>query len=150
MNSGPTPIPPDNGTNESTSVSQPSLPRPEPTPRLDRIAHLQTLLLATILSLLVLALGVNLFIFRQMQGARAQLTASRLLNRNLSEQYQAKEPTMRQFIQSLQTYAATHPEFQPILHRYRSGLAQFFTDAPIARPGSLQPIADPKFNGNRR
>lgn len=129
------PLPPGNGSAASDTTAE--LRSSRELRLLDRQRHLQTLLLATIFSLLVMSLGVNLFIYKQMQGARAQLTASRVVTRNLSEQYQAKEPTMRQFVQSLQTYAATHPEFQPILQRYRSGLAQFFTDSPIARPGTL-------------
>ncbi len=127
------PLPPD----DAALASAPDF-RPSRELRLiDRYRHLQDLLLVTILSLLVMSLGVNLFLFKQMQGARTQLAASRAMTRTLSEQYQVKEPAMRQFVQSLQTFSATHPEFQPVLQRYRSGLAQFFTDLPIARPGTL-------------
>ena len=102
-------------------------------------AQLSVLILATILSLLVMSLGVNLFIFKQMRGARMQLAAARVAARNLAEQYQVKEPAMRQFIQALQAFAATHPDFLPILERYRPALPQFFLDTTPILPAPSIP-----------
>ncbi len=83
---------------------------------------------------LLLSLASNLFVYVQMRGARAQLANARTVARSLSEQYQAKEPNMRQFVSALISFSSTHPEFQPILARHRAGLAPFFADAGILRP----------------
>lgn len=103
---------------------------------------LQTLVLAAIAAVLVMSLGVNLFLYKQMRSARQQLTAARSLVQNLSDQYQAKEPAMRQFVITLQSFAAAHPEFEPVIQRYRIALPQFFNEMPVARP-SQGPARDP-------
>src|SRR5829696_6563217 len=92
------------------------------------------LLLLTIMSLVVMSLGVNLFIFKQMRAARAQLAAVRINVGVLSEEYQLKEPTMRRFVGALQAFATSQPDFQPILQRYRSGLSQFFINPALSAP----------------
>ena len=83
-----------------------------------------------------------------MRAARTQLGASRSVERNLADQYRIKEPAMRQFVAALQGFAVTHPDFQPILQRYRTGLPQFFVDfdalvRPPARLGTGAPPPAP-------
>lgn len=112
-----------------TSAS-PSTPQPQTSAR-DRFRQLQALLLATILSLLVMSLGVNLFLFKQMRNTRAQVAGARAYVQNLSDQYQAKEPAMRQFVSGLEAFAAVHPDFQPVVRRYRASLPQFFNERAL-------------------
>lgn len=113
-----------------------------------QVRELYSLFFASMTALIILSLGVNLFIFRQMQAARTQLAASRSAVQTLTEQYQRKEPAMRQFTSELQTYAASHPEFAPILARYRPALPQFFNQPLLEGPRRtpLIPASDPPPN----
>lgn len=111
-----------------------------------RLDHLHRLVLGTLLSLLVMSLGLNLFIFGQMRAARTQVVASRLLAQNLSEQYEVKEPAMRQFIATLRRFAMSNPDFQPVLNRYQRDLPQFFPDPKLnvaPSPATVTPAPAP-------
>jgi hypothetical protein len=55
----------------------------------------------------------------------------------LQAQYREKEQNMKNFIVALQTFAATHRDFQPVLDKYRYDLPQFL--APPAAAGTAPP-----------
>jgi hypothetical protein len=127
------------------NASSPPTPSPDPRPPRDtpprdggrrHLRQTDPLLLLTIAALLVMSLGVNLFIFKQMRGARAQLAAVRANVRTLSNEYQVKEPAMRRFVGALQAFAAGQPDFQPVLQRYRLGLSHFFVEPALPPPAA--------------
>lgn len=110
---------------------------------------LRQLLLATLGSVLIMSLGLNLFIFKQMRSARAQLALSRDAVQKLSRQYQMKEPAMRDFVAALQAFAVSHADFQPILQTYRAALPQFFVSqgalpTPSPVPQSIRSTSETK------
>jgi len=98
---------------------------------------LRTLLTATFVALLVLALSVNAFLYKQMRQARAKVSESRPAIQRLQAQYREKEQNMKNFIVALQTFAAAHRDFQPVLDKYRYDLPQFL--APPAPAGTTPP-----------
>jgi hypothetical protein len=98
---------------------------------------LRTLLTATFVALLVLAVSVNLFLGKQMRQVRAKVSESRPAIQRLQTQYREKEQNMKNFIVALQTFAATHRDFQPVLDKYRYDLPQFL--APPATAGTAPP-----------
>jgi len=111
-----------------------SLPRQRPTSMsatsvqlLEQQCHdLRTLLMATLVSLVILSMGLTLFLAKQMRLIRGKLSDSRPVVYRMAADFQTKEPNMKTFIFSLQNYAHSNPTFQPILDRYRSAIPQYF------------------------
>jgi hypothetical protein len=109
------------------------------------VQQIYRLVVVGLAALVILGLGVNVFFLKQFLTARTQLASTRIVVENLSAQYRQKEPAMRQFVVALQTFAATHPDFQPTLQRYRRALPRFFVEptgiasnqAPV-RPSSIK------------
>src|SRR5438093_12726126 len=118
---------------------QPDLLQPRPTslPTItvqeleQQCQDLRTLLTATFVALLVLSMSVNLFLAKQMRMVRAKLSESRPVVQRMESEFKVKEPNMKNFLHSLQTFALANRDFQPVLDRYRSALPQYFL-APVA------------------
>src|SRR5688572_20021722 len=111
---------------------QPELPRQRPTsmPSVTvleleaQCQDLRTLLTATLVALLVLSVGVNLFLAKEQRIVRQKLTALRPMVYDLAAQFRQKEPNMKAFINALQTYSYSNPDFRPLLDRYKVAIPQ--------------------------
>lgn len=151
---------------ESTpeSQSQPEALRERPTEfhrvtigEVEQQCHdLRTLLNATFVVLLVLSLSVNLFLGKQMRLIRAKVSESRPVIQRMQAEFQKKEPNMRNFVNALQSFGAVHPDFLPIIGRYRQVVPQYFTSpvavstAPQGSPVPVNPaIGQPPPNAAR-
>jgi hypothetical protein len=85
------------------------------TEELDRdIAWLRAIVFWVIVGLLLLTVAVNLFLWRQVQNVRAEIAAER---RHI-EEYSKADPAVRDLMRRLHAFAATHPDFQPIMAKY--------------------------------
>lgn len=144
---------------DSSDEQQPDLPPQQPEPLLQRptslpaitvqeldqqCQDLRTLLTATFVALLVLALSVNLFLYKQMRQMRAKVSESRPVIQRLQTQFREKEPNMKNFIVALQSFGAAHRDFQPVLDKYRYDLPQYLAPpaaASTAPPGVKVPVA---------
>jgi hypothetical protein len=94
----------------------------------EQYLHLRKLLSGTLAALLFLLLGVCLFLGKQMRNVRAQLEQQRpFVMQSVSEFESRIEPNLKNFANQLQTFAATHPDFRPIIDAYRGPLAHYFT-----------------------
>jgi hypothetical protein len=136
MSTSPSPFHPPGGERSSPDLRQ-------------EIQQIYRLVVVGLAALVILAVGVNLVLLKQFLTARRQLAATRTLVENLSAQYRQKEPAMREFVGALQTFAATHPDFQPTLHRYRRALSHLFVEPSGSisnRPPnpSNRPVAPPR------
>jgi hypothetical protein len=98
---------------------------------------LKTLLTATCVALLVMAMSLNLFLIKQMRLVRTKVSESLPGIQRLQAQFREKEPNMRNFIVALQNFAAANRDFQPVLEKYRYDLPQYL--APPAAAGSTTP-----------
>src|SRR6185503_8981013 len=65
---------------------------------------LRTLLTATFVALLVLAVSVNAVLYKQMRQVREKLYENRPAIQRLQAQYREKEQNMKDFIVALQTF----------------------------------------------
>src|SRR4051794_10145568 len=75
---------------------------------------LRSLFLFALIALVGMTLTVDLcFIRRQMTYVRAQVDEQRPKVRDKITGFKSREPVVRDFIASLQTFAATNHEFQP-------------------------------------
>lgn len=152
-------IPPDS---RPQPTPDPTRPRPAEFQRvsmveLEQQCHdLRTILTAALVALVVLSFAVNLFLAKQMRMVRAKVTESRPIIQRMQAEFQRKEPNMQKFISSLQSFATTNPEFQPVLMRYRQVIPQYFSSpiavstAPPSGPVPANPaIGQPPPNANR-
>ncbi len=81
---------------------------------------LRKLFVATLLALIILSGGLNIFFLRQMIFVRKDLDVVRPQVSQLLANYQATEdPQIKTFINSLIGYGRTHPDFLPILVKYK-------------------------------
>ena len=81
----------------------------------EKLRALRRIIEAALVALVFLSVGVNSYMWRQSRMLSRQLEEAR---RFLADYQQNKEPTIRGFISSLQSFAKSHPEIQPILTRY--------------------------------
>ncbi len=119
-------------------------PRPEPAarPGLEQLQaqyqSLRSTLVAMLIALVLLSFGVILFIGKQMTTVHARLDAFRPEAYPLTSDFQKRyEPLMRNFLSSLQWFAVTNRDYQPILDKYRTALYPYFppvSPAPAAVP----------------
>jgi hypothetical protein len=93
---------------------------------------LRSLFIYVLVGLIAMTLTVDLcFIRKQMIVARAQLDDQRPKVSDKVASYKKQiEPRVRDFVSSVQTFAATNRDFQPVLDRYRPYLMPYLTPSP--------------------
>jgi hypothetical protein len=97
-------------------------PSQTPIPGADPLALIRSeqsfqrlVLLATIVALILISTGVNLFLLRQISLARRQADEFRAI----VQDYEANNlPVMNKFVSDLRIFTASHPDFAPILAKY--------------------------------
>jgi hypothetical protein len=101
--------------------------------------QLQNLLLATLLALILLAIGVGMFIFKQLRMVQQNLAESRPAVMKMVGDYQrVSEPLIRNFSMALAQFASTNQDFRPILEKYRPALSNYM-GAPLPGAGPIPP-----------
>jgi hypothetical protein len=133
-----------------SSSEQPDLLQPRPTelPSItlqeleQQCLDLRTLLMAAFVALLVLSLSINLFFAKQMRMVRSKVSESRPIVQRLEAEFKRKEPNMKKFVSALQAFAASNPDFQPVLDRYRAVLPQYLV-VPVAISSKPPGVAMP-------
>lgn len=100
-----------------------------------QVNSLRTLLTCTWLALIILSLGVNIFIWRQMSLVRQQLDES---SRVVADYHRVTEPRIRELLGKLEVFAAANRDFQPIFSKYVPSRPQ----PPI--PSAAKPAAPVK------
>jgi hypothetical protein len=95
---------------------------------------LRTLVMGTLIGALALSVGVGIFSFKQLRLMRDQLTEARAsLARATNEFSKVREPAIRSFIASLQSFAQSNRDFQPVFDRYRRFLFMYYPPStPVA------------------
>lgn len=90
--------------------------QPEPgTEALDRdVAGLRAALFWIVAGLLALTAAFVVYLAQQIANVRAEIDAQR---RRIAEYHQL-EPQVKDLITRLHSFAATHPDFQPIMAKY--------------------------------
>jgi hypothetical protein len=107
-------------------------------------AFLETLVALTISALILSSLGLNLFLFKQMRLVRGQLNNQKQISTSILEEFHSKrEPSIHNFVNKLQAYADTKPEFRVILDKYRTPLAKYFATPPETPAPSAAPAPAP-------
>lgn len=103
---------------------------------------LRKLFIASLVGLLLLGLSFNYFILRQMVFTRKDLDVVRPQVAQMVEGYtKNEEPQIRSYVNSLITFAKTHPDFTPILAKYKIVPATGTTAPPALAPAAAVPAA---------
>src|SRR5438046_2909020 len=99
--------------------------------------QLQSLFVVSLSALLVLGLVCCLFMFKQWRMVRAQVEDQRpTVQKMWSDYTNSSEKLVRNFVGSLQSFAAQHRDFQPILDRYREPLRSYFVPSVPGPPSN--------------
>lgn len=141
--------------NPSTPQSDlsPAQPRGGPSITVEELQYhfegLRSLFLYAMVALIVLTLTLDLsFLRKQMVFARAQLDDQRpKVGKVVADFRRSTEPLIRNFTAALQTFTASHHDFQPILERYRLILSPYMgtsLSAPAEPAPAKPPQAPPK------
>jgi len=101
---------------------------------------LRSLFFLALLGLIIATLAVDVcFVRRQMVAVRSQVDDQRpKINKMVAEYKKSTEPLVRNFTASMQSFAASNHDFQPIFERYRPYLGP--TAAAAAPATTAQPI----------
>jgi len=118
----------------------PSRPAPAPAPVAqlagtvemvqEHTEDMRRLLHAAFVAVIVLALGVNLFLWKQMRIAGEQLERERGEMERAEAAFRKRDPEFRRIINALLQFASTHPDYGEILARYRAVLPQYLPTMP--------------------
>jgi hypothetical protein len=88
------------------------------------VDSLRGLLNAALLLVIILATGLNIFLYRQVTLGRRQVADT---NETLTNYEKNMRPTVVKFLTQIQAFAKANPDFAPIL-------AKHFPSSPIAVP----------------
>lgn len=118
---------------------------------LERCEQLQKLFIASLVALLILGISVDYFLIRQMNFIQKDLETVRPQLTLLLANYQkVEDPQIKSFVGALVNYARTHPDFNPILAKYKipspSPLpaTQLLPTSPVAAPKVAPPVSSKK------
>jgi hypothetical protein len=88
-------------------------------------------------ALLVMGVGVNIYLGKQMRLARMQLSEQRQTFSKTAEDFtNNSEPMIREFAGAMQSFASTNKDFAPIFDKYRPAFSKYLSGsspAPAAR-----------------
>ena len=105
--------------------------------------QLRYLFVLSAASIVLICLAVCVFMGKQWRTVKAQVEEQRKTVQTMWVDYsKTSQPLIRDFVRSLQGYAAQDRNFQPVLEKYRRPLAEYF--APPAAPPTQPPPAAPK------
>ena len=97
-------------------------------------ASLQRQVSTLLLALFILSGTVTVYLWRQARYARADLEVLKPPAAQVIQSFKQEKPIMDDFIAKLNEFGKTHPDFAPILNKYRiqPGATAGITSAPPA------------------
>jgi hypothetical protein len=96
---------------------------------------LRSLFYLATFALLVMGVGVNIYLGKQMRLARAQLAEQRQTIGRATDDFQNNnEPMIREFAGAMQSFASTNKDFAPIFDRYRPAFSKYITGSSAQSP----------------
>ncbi len=82
-------------------------------------------------ALLVMGVGVNIYLGKQMRLARTQLAQQR---QTVDDFQKNSEPMIQEFAVAMRSFAATNKDFEAIFERYRPVFSNYLTGASAQPP----------------
>src|SRR5262245_53011469 len=94
----------------------------------EQFHSLRNLFYLATFAMLVMGVGVNIYLGKQMRLARVQLAEQRqALGRAADDFQNTSEPMIREFAGAMQGFASTNKDFAPIFERYRPAFSKYLT-----------------------
>ena len=94
---------------------------------------LQNLFYIATFALLVMGVGVNIYLGKQMRLARMQLAEQRQTFGKAAEDFvNTGEPMIREFAMAMQSFASTNKDFAPIFEKYRPAFSKYLSGSAPA------------------
>ena len=101
----------------------------------EQFRDLRNLFYLATFALLVMGVGVNIYLGKQMRLARAQLAEQRQSIGRAAEDFQnGSEPMIREFAGAMHSFASTNKDFAPIFDRYRPVFSNYLTGSSAQPP----------------
>jgi hypothetical protein len=101
----------------------------------EQFRDLRNLYYLATFALLVMGVGVNIYLGKQMRLARAQLAEQRQIVGRAAEDFQnGSEPMIREFAGAMHSFASTNKDFAPIFDRYRPVFSNYLTGSSAQPP----------------
>ena len=101
----------------------------------EQFRDLRNLFYLATFALLVMGVGVNIYLGKQMRLARAQLAEQRQIVGRAAEDFQnGSEPMIREFAGAMHSFASTNKDFAPIFDRYRPAFSNYLTGSSAQPP----------------
>jgi len=101
----------------------------------EQFRDLRNLFYLATFALLVMGMGVNIYLGKQMRLARAQLAEQRQIVGRAAEDFQnGSEPMIREFAGAMHSFASTNKDFAPIFDRYRPVFSNYLTGSSAEAP----------------
>jgi len=100
-----------------------------------QLHDLRNLFYLATFALLVMGVGVNIYLGKQMRLARTQLAEQRQTIGRAADEFQSNsEPMIREFAGAMQSFASTNKDFAPIFDRYKPVFSKYLTGASAQPP----------------
>jgi len=106
--------------NDSEKFDSPPAVGPDPKNLQEQQEVLRKLFLSTLVAVLIMSGSLTVFLIRQVMFVRRDLESVRPQIEQLVKNYQQiEEPQINSFINTLVNFSRTHPEFNPVLAKYK-------------------------------
>ena len=99
-------------------MNDPEIKSPASTDLAGQIASLQRQVMILLLALIVVSGTLAFYLWYQSHIIGKDLAAIEPQAAQIIRSYQQNEPNMEKFVQQLEAYGQTHPDFQAILKKY--------------------------------
>jgi len=106
--------------NESESTYPPAIPKPMNEDLRNEVQSLRAMLSVSLIVLIMFQVCVALFLFKQVSMARAQAIA---LQQQVVDSFSI--PQASEFWNKMNEYSKTHPDYEPIISKYRAVVNQY-------------------------
>jgi hypothetical protein len=98
----------------------------------NEVQSLRAIISLALVVMIIFAVCVDVFLFKQVSIARAQITQSANVYNQVNGNFPREKAN--EFITKLNDYARTHPDFLPVLEKYRQFPGIVLTTPPSASP----------------
>ena len=126
-----------------------------------QLEDLKHLVVSTLVLLLIVSGAFNLYMLRQWRFSKTDLASARPQVQQIVAEFNKSSASMSDFIKRLAEYGRSHPDFAPIVAKYRlNDLAGKVSAppataappaiAPAATPGAAAPAAAPGAASNKK
>jgi hypothetical protein len=112
---------------------------------LEHYDQLRQLFVAALVAMLILSVGVIYFLYQQQKFVQKDLETVRpQLSLLLANYQKVEDPQIKTFVNALVAYGRTHPDFNPILAKYKIAPASPLPVPAVAAPTSAPPVSPKK------